>query len=209
VPPPREKLPDGRPAFRPAPGFPGLPGRRPNLSSAMSSRAALRIVAEKRLYCTGPRRSVDLHRKIPGNDEGPPKGPLASKMSRRRPTLPPRYRDSTIGAGGLNFRVRNGTGCSPSAIATETVALGRPVSPFPASPASREIREDASPGSLVRRAGPEPNSEREQKPSPRPISTGRLNTLPCVHLRPIYLVVCEGPYSCYGWEISSWGELRT
>src|SRR2546422_6658769 len=44
-------------------------------------------------------------------------------------------------------------------------------------------------------ANPELNSEREQKPSPRPISTGRLNTLPCVHLRPIYLVVCEGPYS--------------
>jgi hypothetical protein len=41
----------------------------------------------------------------------------------------------------------------------------------------------------------EPNSEREQKPSPRPISTGRLNTLPCLHLRPIYLVVSEGPYS--------------
>src|SRR5450631_3619574 len=31
-------------------------------------------------------------------------------------------------------------------------------------------------------------------PSPRPISTGRLNTLPCVHLRPIYLVVFQGPY---------------
>jgi len=31
-------------------------------------------------------------------------------------------------------------------------------------------------------------------PSPRPISTGRLNTLPCVHLRPINLVVYQGPY---------------
>jgi hypothetical protein len=31
-------------------------------------------------------------------------------------------------------------------------------------------------------------------PSPRPISTGRLNTSPCVHLRPINLVVCQGPY---------------
>jgi hypothetical protein len=30
--------------------------------------------------------------------------------------------------------------------------------------------------------------------SPRPISTGRLNTLPCVHLRPINLVVYQGPY---------------
>ena len=42
---------------------------------------------------------------------------------------------------------------------------------------------------------PELDSEREQESSPRPISTGRLNTLPCVHLRPIYLVVSEGPYS--------------
>src|SRR5205809_5014286 len=39
---------------------------------------------------------------------------------RRRPTLPPRFQGSTIGAGGLNFRVRNGTGCFPSAIAAET-----------------------------------------------------------------------------------------
>ena len=34
----------------------------------------------------------------------------------------------------------------------------------------------------------------EKISSPRPISTGRLNTLPCVHLRPIYLVVYQGPY---------------
>jgi len=30
--------------------------------------------------------------------------------------------------------------------------------------------------------------------SPRPISTGQLNTLPCVHFRPINLVVYQGPY---------------
>src|SRR5262245_24360306 len=35
---------------------------------------------------------------------------------------------------------------------------------------------------------------RRRIPSPRPISTGRLNTSPCVHLRPIYLVVYQGPY---------------
>ena len=39
---------------------------------------------------------------------------------RRRPTLPGRLHPSTIGAGGLNFRVRNGNGCDPAAIATET-----------------------------------------------------------------------------------------
>ena len=113
-------------------------------------------------------------------------------MSRRRPTLPPRYRGSTIGAGGLNFRVRNGTGCFPSAMATETVLLRRPPELLLSEPSSRPRRpsESASPGWT-----PEPNSEREQESSPRPISTGRLNTLPCVHLRPIYLVVSEGPYS--------------
>ena len=37
--------------------------------------------------------------------------------SRRRPTLPASYPTSTIGAGGLNCRVRNGNGCGPSAMA--------------------------------------------------------------------------------------------
>src|SRR5205809_637213 len=124
---------------------------------------------------------------------------LSVRKSRRRPTLPPRLQGSTIGAGGLNFRVRDGTGCLPSAMATETAA----------PPAFRPPRE----GPSLRRAPSswrtlctegldpparvldEPDSEREQsESSPRPISTGRLNTLPCLHLRPINLVVCEGPY---------------
>jgi hypothetical protein len=53
------------------------------------------------------------------------------------------------------------------------------------------------------------DSEREQESSPRPISTGRLNTSPCFHLRPINVVVYDGPYQVTLWEISSWGELRT
>ena len=36
--------------------------------------------------------------------------------------------------------------------------------------------------------------ERNITPSPRPISTGRLNTLPCLHLRPINVVIDHGPY---------------
>ena len=40
------------------------------------------------------------------------------KYSRRRPTLPPGCPGSTIGAEGLNFRVRNGNGCVPLAMAT-------------------------------------------------------------------------------------------
>ena len=42
------------------------------------------------------------------------------KEIRRRPTLPGRIHPSTIGADRLNFRVRNGNGCGPVAIATET-----------------------------------------------------------------------------------------
>ncbi len=89
---------------------------------------------------------------------------------RQRPTLPGSLPPSTIGAGGLNGRVRNGNGCFPAAMATGNrsvlIPLENPI-------ASTCIEKDSS---------------------PRPISTGRLNTLPCVHLRPIYLVVFQGPY---------------
>jgi hypothetical protein len=116
---------------------------------------------------------------------------LLCNMSRRRPTLPPRLQGSTIGAGGLNFRVRNGTGCLPSAMTAETV-FPCPGSPRKGCPARNLARVRASSHACV---DSELDSEREQRSSPRPISTGRLNTLPCVHLRPIYLVVSEGPYS--------------
>ena len=42
----------------------------------------------------------------------------AAIYRRRRPTLPHTCACSTMGAGGLNFRVRNGNGCGPTAIAT-------------------------------------------------------------------------------------------
>ena len=40
------------------------------------------------------------------------------KKIRQRPTLPRGFPRSTIGSGGLNFRVRDGNGCDPSDIAT-------------------------------------------------------------------------------------------
>ena len=43
---------------------------------------------------------------------------LGIKKSRRRPTLPLRCRSSTIGAEGLNYRIRNGNGCGPFAVTT-------------------------------------------------------------------------------------------
>ena len=58
----------------------------------------------------------------------PSKGGGALKVFRRRPTLPDGYPSSTIGAGGLNFRVRDGNGCRPSAIATgKVIRSGKPL----------------------------------------------------------------------------------
>ena len=63
----------------------------------------------------------------PQNSEDPSR--LSAKgvrRFRRRPTLPQGLPSSTIGAGGLNYCVRNGYRCDPSAITTETsVAPGR------------------------------------------------------------------------------------
>ena len=44
--------------------------------------------------------------------------PPSALVIRQRPTLPGTHVPSTIGAGGLNFRVRNGNGCDPTAITT-------------------------------------------------------------------------------------------
>ena len=49
--------------------------------------------------------------------EGLPQGPFRN-TSRRRPTLPRTCARSTIGAEGLNCRVRNGNGCFPLATVT-------------------------------------------------------------------------------------------
>ena len=40
--------------------------------------------------------------------------------------------------------------------------------------------------------------KRKKPSSPRPISTGLLSTLPCLHSRPINLVVYQGSYSLKG-----------
>jgi hypothetical protein len=110
-------------------------------------------------------------------EEGRLSAALFHSEIRRRPTLPGGHPPSTISAGGLNFRVRNGNGCDPSAIATEIcchsgVAVDRRTLPE---------HSIASTNIIV-------------NPSPRPISTGRLHTLPRFHLRPINVVVYHGPY---------------
>ena len=66
----------------------------------------------------------------PGNEKSPagcPAGlPFLTFECRRRPTLPHPDECSTIGAGGLSFRVRDGTGRSPSAKPPTTLSTYPP-----------------------------------------------------------------------------------
>jgi hypothetical protein len=90
---------------------------------------------------------------------------------RRRPTLPRGPPRSTIGAEGLNFRVRNGTGCFPFAMAAETLWRCQVSPTAPQEPHSGRVHKES------------------RSQATRPISTGQLHTLPCFHLRPINPVV--------------------
>ena len=134
---PPERAP---PPPRDAPGDRGrspLRGRSPSVRgrSPLRGRPSLRST---RRHETHPDRLLDVaartpvpvpgallsHRPSAGSrqkQERPPEGGLSRKNVRRRPTLPPRHQGSTIGAEGLSFRVRNGTGRFPFAMAAETL----------------------------------------------------------------------------------------
>ena len=120
---------------------------------------------------------------------------------RRRPTLPQPLGCSTIGAGRLNFRVRDGSGCFPVAMAAVTlcdllpathVCVGGVCGLSFACGRGRSLCVWLVVGfgfcCVVT--------------SPRPISTGRLG-IAAVHLRPINPMFCGGPYPIAGWETLS------
>ena len=117
--------------------------------------------------------------------------------SRRRPTLPHSYPCSTIGPEGLNFRVRDGNGCDPLGIATEK-PVGLDVGPC--LTLSRQSHISVAGVLFVRLI--DGSGGRVASPltglifygqASRPISTGQLNTLLCLHTRPINVVVSNGP----------------
>ena len=109
------------------------------------------------------------------------------KNVRRRPTLPRGPPRSTIGAEGLNFRVRNGTGCFPFAMATETLwRCQAPATGLISGPSRADRISGTAQWTQVK------SMSRSQ--ATRPISTSQLHTLPCFHLWPINPVVCWGPY---------------
>ena len=113
-------------------------------------------------------------------------------LSRQRPTLPRGRPRSTIGAGGLNFCVRDGNRCFPSAIAAGKHGFSEFETP------TTESGYDL----MTSRAW----EEEVCGQASRPISTGQLSVLPHLHIRPINLVVFEGssvPMFPSGWDISS------
>ena len=135
---------------------------------------------------------------------------LNSVNVRRRPTLPRPPGRSTIGAGGLNFQVRNGDWVFPRRYGHRN-SIEISIKPLePQTPGGVWLL-----GSTVFR---EPYSEREHRyfaaqacdqqnlwtlhtrgcgvcvTSPRPISTSQLHTLRRFHFWPINPVVYWGPY---------------
>ena len=113
---------------------------------------------------------------------------------RRCPTLPQGPPCSTIGAERLSFRVRNGTGRFPLAMAAETLSM------FPVfsqreksllfSCGFRPYIGNHSVDASILRAPP--HRVGGMLSSHRLISTSQLHTLPCFHIWPINPVVWLG-----------------
>ena len=102
------------------------------------------------------------------------------KKTWRRPTLP-RTSRSTIGEEAFHFRVRDGNEWEP---------------PLSGHQEDQPETEDRPPRPLVLFR----ERERQYGQASRLISTGRLNTLPCLHLQPIEQVVSLFPSG------PSWGR---
>src|SRR3569623_1641523 len=111
--------PSGRYTRRPATGFPQAPRLRPVSRSARSTRLARPPFLPERTRARQRKRKLPQKRKSPGSVRI-----RGFKNFRRRPTLPQGFPCSTIGPGGLNFRVRDGIGCDPSGETAATFTSG-------------------------------------------------------------------------------------
>ncbi len=95
---------------------------------------------------------------------------------------------STIGARGLNFRVRNGTGCtSPAMVADQRGAFGFQGAGSARCPGGRTAQRGQTEGRPTA-------TDLSQGRRARPISTARLSASRRLHLLPINQVVYLGPY---------------
>ena len=116
-----------------------------------------------------------------------PRGPPLRRSAVHRsaaPCSPTGFPRSTIGAGRLSFRVRNGTGRAPAARTADRWAALRPGGARVPLRAAQRV----SGASAVRRG------RSEVLRRARAISTPRLSASPRLHLGPINQVVYLGPY---------------
>ena len=124
-----------------------------------------------------------------------PENEISSKQGKRScdgfpclcwhwPIFPSRRQPSIFGTAELNFRVRNGNGWTLCVCSTDLNI------PFRKMLIKNRIEDLADLS-----ARNQTHSRPEQCcSSPRSISIGQLNTLLCLHLRPIKLVVYKRPY---------------
>ena len=104
------------------------------------------------------------------------------------------FRPSIIDAGGLNFRVRDGNGCTSSAMTTGNFyLLLLSYSIFLTVPSKLHSHKQYQFISTLLLA-------LLPRTKPRLISTGQLNTSQCLHPRPIYHLVFVESYQISLWE---------
>ena len=186
---------------------PALPGRSPDperLAEPAAAPAARRVDAPRTTNASEPgkvrlvrlaglRRSCPRRLRqfarpehLPRQIKRPRSRGAFRNVIRRRPTLPGGCPPSTIGAGGLNFSVRNGKRCTPAAMTAEN-CQGLALIAHP----QNSIAADTC-----------------SKSRPRAISTGPLNGLLRLHVPPINVVVSHGSYSLKGMGslISRWAS---
>ena len=151
----------------------------------------------------GPGR--DRLRGRPGIAKGPRVSPGASSLGSAdgavhrsaAPCPPTDFLRSTLGARGLSFRVRNGTGRAPPALAADrwaappALGLGPPRALRAAQRAEDTETLSRSAAPALRALGP---GRVERRVRARAISAARLRRSPALHLRPIDQVVYLGPY---------------
>ena len=149
-------------------------------------------ICEGKSICEGERVRDWSRAGRPRNKSG-----VTSKKKSPLDGLPSRGRESsgdllsrirgpgTIGDLGLDFRVRDGNGYDPHSITAETISAWNQTLCNHQSIEARRVR--------AAHADRRTESLKERKSYSRAISTARLNVSPRSHLRPIDVVVSDGP----------------
>jgi hypothetical protein len=113
------RRPGDRPVGRVEPSRRGRRSGRSPRGRFEPGRCRLCSAATALSFHSGHVRHVEFRTLYSTKDR--PKAAFRESNVRRRPTLPRGLPRSTIGAEGLNFRVRNGAGCFPFAMVAETL----------------------------------------------------------------------------------------